>query len=78
MLYSIAVAGYQLGVLLFSVVMVLETFEVLGPFHLNLREGLLYCIFLANCMSGNSTFPYVVTIVGTLLEKDKYNFGFIS
>lgn len=25
--------------------MVLETFELLGPFHLNLNEGLLYFIF---------------------------------
>lgn len=29
-------------------------------------------------MNGNNAFPYVVTILGTLLEKDKYSFGFIS
>lgn len=58
--------------------MVLETFELLGPFQVNLREGLLYFIFLSNCVNSNNAFPYVVTIADTLLEKDKYNFGFIS
>lgn len=49
--------------------MVLETFEILGPFHLNLREGLLYFVFRANCMNGNNTFPCVVAIVYIARER---------
>lgn len=48
--------------------MVLETFELLGPFHLNLNEGLLY-FFFTNCVNGNNAFLYVVTFVDTLLER---------
>lgn len=55
-----------------------RNFWTFGSVSLKFEGRLLYFIFPANCMNGNNAFPYVVTILGTLLEKDKYSFGFIS
>lgn len=61
----------QLRLSFFSVVGVLETFELLGLFHSNLKERQLFLVCLANCMNSNTAFFYVVTTVDTSLEKDK-------